>query len=1122
MPKNFITNDKIQSSLKGRLRTLISISEELKFLVGFFYFSGWEEVYNQLKANENVQLKLLAGLQVSELVDQMVEHGEADDSLSQDDHFNKFMSSMGNALNNELMDTEPFYNQVTFFLKMLKDDRLLLRKTENPNHAKLYLFKLNNEQSEIQNMAGQFITGSSNLTRAGLSGQEEFNVEIKDYGFQEAEQYFDELWERAVPISEDEGRRRTLIRFIQNKSQAAVVAPFEAYALVLKTYLDLQKRKQIRPEVEGLLEERGFRKYSYQLDAVNQALNIIEEYNGVIIADVVGLGKSIIASLIAKNIGQRGIVICPPGLIGDKMTGTGWLGFIQDFRLYDWEVESRGRLVELSENIHDKDIDVVIVDECHYFRNQDTENYEALLNICRDKKVILLTATPFNNSPADIFSLLKLFLIPGKSGITIEDNLEGLFGAYNSRFKKLGDIIKYHQSTDPEKLKKANNLYTEITGEELPVNISKVRSETERLANKVKSVISPVVIRRNRLDLTRDRQYASEIDSLSGIADPTELFFQLTPEQSAFYDKIISEYFTEDGRFTGAIYQPYSYEAAVVDPEKLDEAGNRAYQQQRNLYEFMRRLLVKRFESSFGAFATSIERFLRIHEVVEEFINQSGGKYILDRNLMEEIYQEDEDAILDALFKFENDLLEKKIHKNNTVYNINEFQRKEEFLADIGKDKELFKDIKQELEHLNIIENDPKREAVHTQIKPILTNENPKRKIIVFSEYIDTIRHLKGFLRNKFGDRLLVCEGSLSKELQNNLYSDFDAQYRGEKTDNFDVLITSDKLSEGISLNRAGVIINYDIPWNPTRVIQRVGRINRIGTKVFDKLYIYNFFPSERGADVVKSREIASQKMFLIHNSLGEDAKIFEPGEKPTPSGLFNRINQNPYETEELNTSTIVRNKFTEIREKYPDVIRKIEQLPFRVKTGKRYSQEQLAVLRKKGLSLFSQLINEPQEQEKENEVEDATFEDFLPLVECGFETPRLDLSKKFWPAYNAVKNFKPRDKAGKNENTLETKAHRNLKLGLKLLPQNEDAMAEFIKILIKDIRQYHTLSSRTLGRLGRKELHKQSDEKQKKAFFDEVRWIRKQLGDDYLNRILKQAANQKNEVIIAVENQSD
>jgi len=1118
MANNFITNNKTNKSLKGRLNTLIGISDELKFLVGFFYFSGWQELYENLKKNENLTLKLLVGLQVDQILNKIVEHGSQEEEQSQDDQFNQFMTSMGNAINNEEMDTEAFYNQVEFFLQMLNEKRLIIRKTENSNHAKLYLFRLNEEQAEIQAMTGQFITGSSNLTRAGLSGQEEFNVEIKDYGFTEAETYFDELWDRAIPISEIENRKEFLIQFIQHKSQAASVTPFEAYVLILKTYLDLQQQKQIKPEVENLLEEIGYKKYSYQTDAVNQALSIIEEYNGVIIADVVGLGKSVIASLIAKNLGKRGMIICPPGLIGDKTYSSGWWGYINDFKLYDWEVESRGKLEDLADTIQTKGIEVVIVDEAHYFRNQDTADYEALLTICRDRTVILLTATPFNNSPADIFSLLKLFIVPGKSGITIDDNLEGLFRGFNYKYKRLSDIIKNWNSNKPQKRQKAEALYVTMLNRELPVDINIVRHETKVLANQIKNIISSVVIRRNRLDLKEDYIYKAEVGDLSKVKDPVELFYHLTHEQNTFYDRILNEYFEENGRFKGAIYQPFSYEK-IVDEEKLDEQGNRQFQQQQNLFDFMRRLLVKRFESSFGAFSQSIDRFLNLHILVRDFISNSNGKYILDRKLIEKIQSYDEDDIDRVLSEYAKDLLNKKVPKNNTVYDVNDFQRKTEFLQDIENDIVVFQEIQAQLKVLKIVDNDPKRERIAEEIKAIIAAEK-NRKVILFSEYVDTIKHLEPYFREKFGIRLIVCDGKVSKELAKSLNTDYNAQYKGTQTNHFDVLLTSDKLSEGFNLNRAGVIVNYDIPWNPTRVIQRVGRINRIGTKVFDELYIYNFFPSEIGADIVKSREIAAQKMFLIHSSLGEDAKMFDEEEEPTASGLFNKLNQNPDEGGEVNTSTHIRNTYKDIEEKYPEVIKKISNLPTRVKTAKAFDKYQLNVLRKKGLSLFAQIIEK--EDDLNSNIKEVTFEELLVNTQCEFEENKLPLSKDFWNNYENIKTFKPNYKTGRSDIALEAKALENLKVYLKVLPGNEENLANFVKMLIKDLKKYHTLSIRTLGRLGRKTIDIKSSEKEIEALTNEINWVRNHFGDDYLDRILKRVDNQKNEVIIAVENHSN
>jgi len=292
MANNFISNKSPQKTLSGRLNNIIKLSTELRWLVGFFYFTGWQEVYKSLKSNTEVKIRLLVGLQVGNHLSKIFEHDIQDLDLSSDEYFNDFITSLGFAINNEDQDSKDFYEQIHFFLDMLKEERLIIRKTKEPNHAKLYLFEMNEEERMNHNFDGYLITGSSNLTRSGLRGQQEFNVEIKDYGYPEAVAYFEDLWENAVPISEIDQRKKQLIEFILHRSQAAIVTPFEAYALVLKTYLDLQSQKHLKPKVERLLEENGFKKFQYQIDAVNQALGIIEENNGVIIADVVGLGTS--------------------------------------------------------------------------------------------------------------------------------------------------------------------------------------------------------------------------------------------------------------------------------------------------------------------------------------------------------------------------------------------------------------------------------------------------------------------------------------------------------------------------------------------------------------------------------------------------------------------------------------------------------------------------------------------------------------------------------------------------------------------------------------------------------------------------------------------------------------
>ncbi|MGJ1379238.1 MULTISPECIES: helicase-related protein [Sphingobacterium] len=1111
MANNFITNNKQTKTLKGRLNTLISISDELKFLVGYFYFSGWSDIYLSLQRNPQQKLKLLIGLQVCNYLGNIIEYAEQqEENSSMDEEFQKYLVSLGFALNNEEMDTEEFYNQVRFFVQMIEENRLEIRKTENPNHAKLYLFHLNEDQAEIQGMSGQFITGSSNLTRSGLHNQEEFNVEIKDYGYADAVQYFDELWERATPITDNLENRKILIDFIKNKTQVATITPFEAYCLVIKTYLDLQNQEKEDVDLDALLDKIELKKFSYQSDAVNQAIQMIKEHNGCIIADVVGLGKSVIASMIARQMNKRGIIICPPGLIGDaEKKDSGWWEYLEKFGLYNWQVYSRGKIDQIADNIEGRDFEIIIVDEAHYFRNQDTSDYEALSMICRGKKVILLSATPFNNSPADIFSLLKLFIVPGKSTISLEDNLAGKFSRLNYEYKQLSFIFKHWNSTDDRKRKIAENYYTIMIDENLPIDIKKVKAQTKRLSNDIKRIISPVVIRRNRLDLKQDYVYAKEVGDLSIVKDPKEVFYYLDPEQDEFYDNIISKYFAENGVFTGAIYQPFSYEKILSD--KLDESGNRQYNQQKNLYDFMRRILVKRFESSFGSFEKSIERFLKVHKLVKDFIYKTD-KFILDRSFIDRIKDFEIEDIEANLEKYAAGDLKRKTPKNNEVYDINTFQRRQEFLDDIDSDIQLFQDIQQRLKDLKLVDKDPKQEEIINKIKKLLIKE-PDRKIILFSEYVDTIYHLEKRFRKEFGNDVLICDGKVSKELAKNLNSDFNAQYKGTKTNHFKILLTSDKLSEGFNLNRAGVIINYDIPWNPTRVIQRVGRINRIGSKVYDELFILNFFPSLKGADIVKSREIAQQKMFLIHNALGEDAKIFDEDEEPSAAALGSKINSNPQEEGEVNTITKIRNLYADLQKKHPEILDKISQLPPRVKTAKKHSEYELNVLRRKGLSLFAQSVG----KDEGRTISEIDFEDLLEKIACAIDEPTLKLSSVFWGLYEEVKEFRPKYKMGRSEISLEQKAEANLKKSLRILKDLNFENLNFIQMLIRDLRHYHTLSTKSIRRIGAQELS--DDKKSIRYFLEEIAYLKRHLGESYLYDIESRTRGRSKEVIIAIEN---
>lgn len=1124
MSKNFITNAK-QHSLKARLQTLIQHSQELKFLVGFFYFSGWRELYTALKDRCDLQIKILVGLDTDLRFGKVLEVADPNAAeYTQQEIVGRFFASLRTALQDEALDTQEFYEQVSFFLELLEQGRLQIRKTLDPNHAKLYLFHLEEAGQSLTNAAGRFITGSSNLTRAGLFGQHEFNVEIGDYGWEDAEAYFDDLWATAIPLSEDEGRKTQITRIIRRQTQVAEITPFEAYTLVLKTYLDLMEQKELRPQVKRLMEKRGYQVYRYQEEAVQQALTVLEEYGGVILADVVGLGKSVIASWLARERIGRGIIICPPALVGDPKTkSTGWYKYLSDFELHDWEVYSLGLLDKVQDylNQYGQDISTIVIDEAHRFRNEDTEAYENLSRICANRSVILLTATPFNNAPSDIFALLKLFIPPGKSTLTLDEKLAVRFARYTNEFRKLSYILRYFSSSG-EKLARAEKYYIEIFNLPSPIDVALTKQRVRQLAEEIRTVMEPIVIRRNRLDLKRDPIYAEEVTQLSEVADPIELFYELTPEQSVFYDRVINDFFGEEGQFRGAIYQPYAYEQRR-QLNQLDEEGNFTYQQQRNLYEFMRRLLVKRFESSFGAFAQSVQNFIRIHKIILSFIEKTG-KYLLDRRLIEQIWEADEEIIEETLRQFAERLAEKENPnpRHDRIYVIDSFDEPQQFLSDICGDLELLKSVAGWVEKFGLVANDPKSEYLVTAVRNILDSRDnasePQRKVVIFSEYQDTLKHIVPVLQKAYPDRVLVAEGSLSRGFFDDLYANFDASYANEKQRNdFDILVATDKLSEGVNLNRAGAIVNYDIPWNPTRVIQRLGRINRIGRKVFETLSIYNFFPTEQGSEVVKSREIAAQKMFLIHNTLGEDAKIFAPDETPSPADLFKRINRNPEEEEEESLLTTIRREFFAIKAQHPKIVAGLADFPARIKTTKQADQNELLVFRRKGLQLFIHSV--PDTAGHPSEVRPLFFEEALKKIRCKPETPRVSFTSRFWPAYEAIKRYREHIPTTHSEQSLSIKAENNLRSALEKHAADLEEYLPFIQTLLCDLKEYQTLPKYTLRRLTAVEMNGKVSDKRMDRFRSELKTIQQTLGEDYLDRIAERAKSFRTEIIIAIEN---
>ena len=1013
----FITNQKSEGGAKlaTRLRELIGHAAQLDMLVGVFYFSGVKILAEAFRDRPQLKLRVLVGMDAGFALGQLVEVAQKGGPDSAEAIRERFCESMKTVLGSEAVDTAGFHERAGIFIDLLESKRLDIRKTREPNHAKLYIFGMDETQVGTKKY---WITGSSNFSEPGLSTRDELNVQIGDFGQEEAQKYFDDLWERAVPLTADDEARYRLVRILRECSVAADITPFEAYFLVLQNYLEHQRTQLRELQIERMLQNAGFAKYRYQIDAVAQAMARLDAYRGVIIADVVGLGKSIVGGLVGAVRARRGLVICPPGLMGERSGDAGgWHEYLRKFKLNDWQVWSRGKLGEIVEMLkHDPDFDMVIVDEAHNFRNERTEDYGALADICFGREVVLLTATPFNNKPGDLLALLHLFS-PGKqSPFVVGGDLDERFRFFSQRHESIVRLKKAIAKKDYASIAK---LLPACGIEPLACNGGRDLEKARQLANavsrnltrQIRQVMEKIVIRRNRLDLTGDPDYKGEITTLAKVRDPKEQFFALSREQDRFYDRVIHEYFGEGAKFRGAIYHPQAY---LKNKDGTDDA-------QESLYGMLLGRMVQRFESSFGAFRMSVKGVRHSLELSLRFVEKMGmflySRKAMDRILDIDDFEDAVEAMLGAVREQEEMYERKGVKtKDAILYDVNDrdFDGKR-FVADIKGDIALLDGILAEIDSLELDTRDPKCARLVRVLQDVLGGchpdiaaepDAPKRKILVFSTFKDTIQHIAKGVEKAFPSRVLVVTGdNFGKGMARTVLENFDASSETQ-ADDYDILLSTDKLSEGFNLNRAGLVVNYDIPWNPTRVIQRVGRINRIGKKVFDNLYIFNFFPTVKGATIIQNREIAQAKMFAIHQILGEDARIFSVEEEPSPAGLYSKV-VSFGEEEAMSFYTDAKIKYQKARafleKNHPETLERIARFPNNVKTAWVGSPHATFMFRRQGPGFFALV-----KWKDGGAIEEMPLEDALQQIACEWETPRVGFSPEFWHYPNVPSRSSP------------------------------------------------------------------------------------------------------------------
>lgn len=731
----------------------------------------------------------------------------------------------------------------------LLDKKLELRAHPSKKiHAKIYVLYPDNFNQYSQSMA---ITGSSNLSGNGLGitqdKQYEFNVKLDRYDdVKFAKDEFEQLWK------ESEGCEITsedIKAAIDRTYLKGDVPPYDLYIKMLMEYY--ADRVLETDSADPFDMPEGYTKYDYQMDAVIEGYQKLIRYDGFFLSDVVGLGKTIVATMIAKKfLIENGyehtkiLVVYPPAVEQN------WKSTFKDFGIDKYaKFITNGSLSKvLDEEDYNywnaEEYDLVLVDEAHKFRSHTTSAFEQLQEICKmprleagnipgyKKKVMLISATPMNNSPADIYNEILLFQDPRHCTIDGVSNLTAFFSPLIKEFKRL---------------RKNNNTSIE---------------DFKRLAEKVRDrIIKPLTVRRTRTDIESIARYNKDVNGFPKVEHPIENQYELNEHLANLFEQAIQ---ILDKKLTYARYQAIAY----LKPEVANGLYDNAELISRSLAGIRKNGLVKRLESSFYAFQVSIENFHQANQnMIDMFDNDKV--YIapdLDINLLLESGLSEEEIEEKLNAKASN-------NPKNAIFHAADFRP--EFIDMLHDDQAILEQMSADWKDISD-EDDSKFAKFNELLKHELfrTDRNPEKKLVVFSESVDTVDYLKRRINRK--DVLVISAQNRNKQFKT-IRENFDANYK-QKLNEYNIILTTDVLAEGVNLHRSNVIVNYDTPWNSTRLMQRIGRVNRIGS-ASKHIYNYVFYPSREGNKQINLNQIALSKIQSFHSTFGEDNQIYSQEE---------------------------------------------------------------------------------------------------------------------------------------------------------------------------------------------------------------------------------------------------
>lgn len=779
-------------------------------------------------------------------------------------------------------------------------------------HAKCYIFGTDSE-----NAVG--IIGSSNFTKQGMFG----NLELNQFEDNNAtvnflrknlmqhpshRSWFEELWNDSIDWAKTFKEEILAL----SKHGGTCFSAYEMYIHALYRIYgqDLLDEKENKVDIDDPTSGKP-QMLKFQIQNANSLIKKLERQGVAMLSDSVGLGKTYTAIKVIEyykhNMNQRVVVIAPAGLLPQ------WRKAFDDFRVIHipeiYSLQDTERIKDVRENLQSIPVGLFVFDESHNLRASGGQRFDVFIKWRQENenaKTLMLTATPINNqladltnqimlgSGGDIFKLGKFYDRSRQKYFTLKERLELLQTDMRKQIRESG-FINYQQIKE-QLTPLLNRFIVRRTrqgiekeypeGLEINGKLQKFpKSYPDNLEYEVPNQFKSQLLKSAEQNAELTRAFNYEINSLAELeylAHPLDLFEhyqeRVKPIQSSLeiiYTALLSLGFP---CYRYNIYR-HAYYGRKRGELELNADDNRELSRQIGIYGIFRTVFLKRLESSLYSINKSIDSYERklkdFQEKLEKYNKIISVKNISALNKAIDAYNEqnsDEDELdfdIDSFEQTEEEFT--TIIADEGVFNV------EQLKADIKKDLSVVSILKQQLALL--LKKDDKIQELAKHL-----NQNEDRKVLVFTYFADTLKYLEAnlpqyLLKGKNIEFALGSKGEIEDYAKR--FAPISKKYNlkdGEKE--IDFLIATDKLSEGQNLQDCGMIVNYDLHWNPVRMIQRNGRINRLGT-LHEEIFIYNFRPEEQLENYLQLVRKLQAKIDLIRYTVGTDQSILD--EDPTP-----------------------------------------------------------------------------------------------------------------------------------------------------------------------------------------------------------------------------------------------